>query len=63
MHRGHHRHHHGGPLGHRGFHGILPREQQVDRLRAYREHLESELKNVDELLGRLADAQPAATTE
>ena len=59
MHRGHHHHRHDrGPLGRRGF---LPREQQVEHLRAYREHLENELRNVDELLERLADAQPATT--
>jgi hypothetical protein len=59
MHEHHgHRRHHRGP---RGFRGIPTREQQVERLRAYREHLESELKNVDELLERLADA-PAAPT-
>lgn len=62
MHRGHHhRHHtrgHFGPL--RGRHGIPSREESVERLRGYREHLEGELAKVDELLARLADA-PAAT--
>jgi hypothetical protein len=56
---GHHRHHRGG----RGFRGIPSREQQVERLRGYRAHLESELKNVGELLERLADAPaPDAAT-
>ena len=56
---GHHRHHRGG----RGFRGIPNREQQVERLRGYRAHLENELKTVDELLERLADAPaPEAPT-
>jgi uncharacterized protein YhaN len=50
MHRGHH---HRGRFGRRGFPN---REQLVERLQGYREHLQSELRNVDELLERLADA-------
>jgi hypothetical protein len=46
---GHHR---------RGRHGFPKREQLVERLQGYREHLEGELKNVQELLERLGD-QPA----
>jgi hypothetical protein len=30
-------------------------------LRSYREHLEQELKNVEELIERLGDPQPAQT--
>jgi ribosomal protein L19E len=50
MHGGHH--HHG---RRRGFRGYPNREQWIDRLEAYREHLEGELKNVQELLERLGD--------
>ena len=39
-------HHH---RGRRGFRGYPNREQWVDRLQAYREHLEAELQNVQEL--------------
>lgn len=48
---GHHHHR-------RGRHGSLNREQWVERLEAYREHLEGELKNVQELLERLGDNAP-----
>jgi len=59
MHRGHHHHR----LGHfRGRHGIPSRQESVERLRSYREHLEGELAKVDELLGRLADAPEAPAT-
>jgi hypothetical protein len=59
MHRGHHH----GRRGHfRGRHGIPSREQSVERLRSYREHLEGELAKVDELLARLADAPEAPAT-
>jgi hypothetical protein len=56
---GHHHHHHGEQRG-RGFrfggrHGFPSREQLVERLTGYREHLERELENVEELLGRLGD--------
>jgi hypothetical protein len=45
---------------HRSLRGYPNREQWVERLQAYREHLEGELKNVQELLERLGDApQPA----
>jgi ribosomal protein L19E len=52
-------HHHG---RRRGFRGYPNREQWIDRLEAYRTHLEDELKNVQELLERLGDkpAQPEA---
>jgi hypothetical protein len=54
---GRHRHH-----GRRGFRGYPNREQWVDRLQGYREHLEEELKNVQELIERLGEQpQPAET--
>ena len=40
----------------RGRRGYPNREQWVERLTGYREHLEGELKNVQELLERLGDA-------
>ena len=40
-----------------GRHGFPNREQLVERLQGYREHLQGELKNVEELLERLADGQ------
>jgi len=57
--RGHHHHHR---FGRRGF---PTREQLVERLRGYQEHLQGELRNVEELLERLADApeQPSAPDE
>ena len=51
-------HHH----GRRGFRGYPNREQWVDRLQAYREHLEEELKNVQELIERLGQATPTTET-
>jgi hypothetical protein len=39
----------------RGFRGYPNREQWVERLESYREHLEGELRNVQDLLERLAD--------
>ena len=48
---GHHHH------GRRGRRGSLDREQWVEHLESYREHLEGELKNVQELLERLGDKQ------
>jgi hypothetical protein len=51
-------HHH----GRRGFRGYPNREQWVDRLQAYREHLEQELKNVQELIERLGQATPTTET-
>jgi len=51
-------HHH----GRRAFRGYPNREQWVDRLSAHREHLEDELRKVQELIERLADApQPTET--
>jgi hypothetical protein len=47
---GHHHH------GRRGFRGYPNREQWVERLQDYREHLEGELLKVQELLERLGDA-------
>jgi len=47
-------HHHRG--GRRGFPN---REQWVDRLQSYREHLEGELKNVQELIEKLGDGDQA----
>jgi len=44
----------------RGFRGYPNREQWVDRLQAYREHLEGELKNVQELIERLGEAPKEA---
>ncbi len=50
---------------HRGRRGYPNREQWVERLQSYREHLEGELKNVQELIERLNgpsssdSAQPA----
>ena len=52
-------HHH---RGRRGFRGYPNREEWVDRLQAYREHLEGELQKVQELIERLGDApQPTET--
>jgi len=49
---GHHRH---GPRGYPS------REEWVERLQGYREHLEAELQKVQELIERLADPEtPAA---
>ncbi len=45
----------GGPL--RG--GFPPREEWVERLQAYHQHLEQELANVRELIDRLGPASPA----
>jgi hypothetical protein len=49
--------------GFRGFgrRGFPNREQLVERLQGYEQHLEGELSNVQELLERLGDApeQPA----
>ena len=61
---GHHHHREHGGRG-RGFgfrfgrHGFPNREQLVERLTGYREHLERELENVEELLGRLGDGAAA----
>ena len=47
--------------GFRGFgrRGFPNREQLVGRLQGYQQHLEGELKNVQELLERLGDAPEA----
>ncbi len=45
-------HHHRG----HGRRGYPSREQWAERLQAYQQHLEDELKNVQELLERLGDA-------
>jgi hypothetical protein len=47
-------HHH----GRRGGRGYPNREQWVERLRSYRQHLEGELQNVQELIERLGDPAP-----
>jgi hypothetical protein len=52
-----HGHHHGHGPG-RGRRGFPSREQWVERLEAYRERLERDLGNVDELLKRLRDEHP-----
>jgi hypothetical protein len=52
---GHHHHHHRRHrFGRRG-RGFPNREQLVERLTAYRAHLEHELENVHDLLERLGD--------
>jgi hypothetical protein len=53
--RGHH-HHRG-----RGGRGYPNREQWVERLQSYREHLEGELQNVQELIERLGNSSPGDT--
>jgi hypothetical protein len=40
----------------RGRHGVPSREESVERLRHYREHLQGELAKIEELLERLEDA-------
>ena len=56
---GHHHHGHGPWRGRRGF---PSREQWVERLESYRERLERDLANVDELLKRLRDERPETTS-
>jgi hypothetical protein len=51
-------HHHHGRRGR----GYPNREQWVERLENYREHLEGELKNVQELIERLGDTPEPAQT-
>ena len=53
---GHHHHRR------RGFRGYPNREQWVERLQAYRGHLEEELRNVQELIERLGEQQAPAET-
>jgi hypothetical protein len=59
----HGQHHEGRGRGFRGFgrRGFPDREQLVERLQGYQQHLEGELKNVQDLLERLGDGpeQPA----
>jgi hypothetical protein len=55
-------HHHHRRFG-RGRHGFPNREQLVERLTGYRQHLESELANVQELLERLGDAAGSAPVD
>jgi hypothetical protein len=52
---------HGPGRGFRGFgrRGFPNREQLVERLQGYQQHLEGELKNAQELLERLGDAPEA----
>ena len=54
---GHHHHHHR-RFG-RGRRGFPNREQLVERLTGYRQHLEAELANVQELLERLGRRRAA----
>jgi hypothetical protein len=49
---GHHR---------RGRRSYPTREEWAERLRSYREHLEAELRNVEELIERLGEPQPTQT--
>lgn len=52
-----HREHRGHGHGRRGY---PTREQWAERLQGYREHLEAELRNVNELIERLGEpSQPA----
>jgi hypothetical protein len=53
-------HHH---RGRRGGHGYPNREQWVERLQSYREHLEGELQNVQELIERLGNPTPGDTPQ
>jgi hypothetical protein len=55
-------HHHHRRFG-RGRRGFPNREQLVERLTGYRQHLESELANVQELLERLGDATGQAPVD
>jgi hypothetical protein len=59
--------HHGrgrGGYGFRGFgrRGFPSREQWLERLQAYQEHLEDELKNVQELIERLGSGEAPQQT-
>jgi hypothetical protein len=46
----------------RGVRGYPSPEQWSERLQAYRDHLEGELKNVQELIERLGETPPATET-
>jgi hypothetical protein len=52
-------------FGWRGFGrgGFPDREQWLERLQAYQEHLEQELRNVQELIERLGPAAPEQTAQ
>jgi hypothetical protein len=41
--------------------GFPPREEWLERLQAYRQHLEEELRNVQELIERLGPPSPQQT--
>ena len=53
--------------GRRGFgrrgRGFPPREEWLERLQAYQEHLEEELRNVQELIERLGPPSPQQTAD
>jgi hypothetical protein len=53
----------GGHHHHRGRRGYPNREQWVERLQSYRDHLEGELKNVQELIERLGTAPAGDAAE
>ena len=53
----------GGHQHRRGHRGYPNREQWVERLQSYREHLEGELKNVQELIERLGPASAGDAAE
>ena len=55
-----HRHEHGHGHGRHGRHGFPSRERLLERLQGYRQHLEGELANVQELIGRLGDGPTQA---
>jgi hypothetical protein len=57
-----HHHHHHRRFG-RGRRGFPNREQLVERLTGYRQHLESELANVQDLLERLGDSAGPASAD
>jgi hypothetical protein len=59
---GHGHGHHGRGHGFRGFGrgGFPAREQWLERLQAYQQHLEDELKNVQDLIERLGNGGGAA---
>jgi hypothetical protein len=58
---GHHREH--GRRGFRGFGrgGFPNREEWLERLQAYQQHLEEELRNVEEVIERLGPSSPQET--
>jgi hypothetical protein len=60
---GHGSHGHGRGYGFRGFgrRGFPDREQWLERLQAYQQHLEQELRNVQELIERLGPSAPQQT--